>query len=92
MITTERVYVKVALECDSTGYMHPKCITWTDGRQFKIEKVKSFRPAKDKRESRTLDCYTIVVKGTEKYLFYERTSGYQHLTVGRWFVERPINA
>lgn len=28
----ERVYVKVASEFDSTGYMLPTSITWADGR------------------------------------------------------------
>lgn len=30
----ERVYVKVASEFDSTGYMQPTSITWADGRTF----------------------------------------------------------
>ena len=29
---TERVYVKVTAEFDSTGYMQPMSITWSDGR------------------------------------------------------------
>lgn len=29
---TERVYVKVTAEFDSTGYMQPVAITWSDGR------------------------------------------------------------
>ncbi len=90
--TTERVYVKVALECDKTGYMQPMSITWTDGRLFKIDKVKSHRPAGEKHDSRTLDCYTIEIRGVEKHLYYERASGYQQLTVGRWFVECPVES
>ena len=31
----ERVYVKVASEFDSTGYMLPTSITWADGRTFR---------------------------------------------------------
>ena len=42
---TERVYVKVTAEFDSTGYMQPVAITWSDGRTFPIEKVLEFRPA-----------------------------------------------
>ena len=41
----ERVYVKVASEFDSTGYMLPTSITWADGRTFPIETVRDFRPA-----------------------------------------------
>ena len=36
----ERVYVKVASEFDSTGYMQPTSITWADGRTFPIEPVR----------------------------------------------------
>lgn len=36
----ERVYVKVASEFDSTGYMQPTSITWADGRTFPIETVR----------------------------------------------------
>ena len=44
-IKIERVYVKVASEFDSTGYMQPTSITWADGRTFPIETVRDFRPA-----------------------------------------------
>ena len=43
-IKIERVYVKVASEFDSTGYMQPTSITWADGRTFPIETVRDFRP------------------------------------------------
>ena len=49
----ERVYVKVSSDFDRTGYMQPTAITWVDGRVFKIDDVKDFRPAssidRDKR-------------------------------------------
>lgn len=89
---TERVYVRVALECDQTGYMQPTCITWTDGRIFKIDKVKSHRPAGEKHDSRICDCYTVEIKGALKQLYFERASGYQQLTVGRWYVECPAES
>lgn len=31
-MTKERVYVKVSSDFDSTGYMQPTSITWSDGR------------------------------------------------------------
>lgn len=40
-IKIERVYVKVASEFDSTGYMQPTSITWADGRTFPIETVRT---------------------------------------------------
>ena len=41
----ERVYVSVSSIFDSTGYMQPTSITWTDGRTFPIESVRDYRPA-----------------------------------------------
>ena len=39
----ERVYVSVSSIFDSTGYMQPTSITWTDGRTFPIESVRDYR-------------------------------------------------
>jgi len=83
---TERVYVKVTSETDATGYMQPKAITWSDGRVFQIETVKNFRPAGTNHDA-TTDCYTVVIKGDTKYLFFERANRYQKSSVGRWYVE-----
>lgn len=44
-MTKKRVYVKVSSDFDSTGYMQPTSITWSDGRTFPIETVRDFRPA-----------------------------------------------
>ena len=84
---TERVYVKVTSETDATRYMQPKAITWSDGRVFQIETVKDFRPAGTQHNSGTIDCYTVVIKGDTKYLFFERANQYQKSSVGRWYVE-----
>ena len=84
---TERVYVKVTSETDATGYMQPKAITWSDGRVFQIETVKDFRPAGTQHNSSTTDCYTVVIKGDTKYLFFARANRYQKSSVGRWYVE-----
>lgn len=78
---TERIYVKVNSDFDSTGYMQPKTITWDDGRTFTIEKVKDFRPAD--LADRTGDCYTVVIHGQEKHLFFERTDSLFSARFGR---------
>ncbi|MDO4339878.1 MAG: hypothetical protein Q4C91_17580 [Eubacteriales bacterium] len=83
---TERIYVKVSSDFDATGYMQPKTITWNDGRIFPIEKVKDFRPAS--LAGRIGDCYTVVIHGQEKHLFFERTDPLFSARFGRWFVER----
>lgn len=85
----ERIYVKVTSDFDSTGYMLPRAITWSDGRTFKIETVRDFRPASSFENGRTGDCYTVVINGVEKHLFFEKTSEMFAARVGRWFVERP---
>lgn len=77
----ERIYVKVTSDFDSTGYMQPRSITWKDGRIFKIDAVKDLRPSS--RSER----YTVVIKGEERYLFYERPNDLLPNRFGRWFVE-----
>ena len=86
---TERVYVKVISEFDSTGYMQPLEIIWKDGRVFKIESIKDFRPASSLAEHLPGDCYTVIIKGEQRHLFFERTDPLFSGRVGRWFVEAP---
>lgn len=82
----ERTYVKVNLDCDSTGYMRPKSIIWQDGRIFPIEEIKDFRPAD--MEGRAGDCFVVVIQGQEKHLFFEHTDPRFGGRFGRWFVEQ----
>ena len=85
----ERIYVKVNSDFDATGYMTPKAIIWPDGHVYPIDAVKDFRPADSLERGHSGDCYTVVVRGVEKHLFFEKTSGLFCARVGRWFVERP---
>lgn len=87
----DRVYVKVNTDFDSTGYMQPRSIIWTDGRVFKIDEVRDFRPAAYIDKNRSGDCYTVIIHGEEKFLFFEKTSEYFASRVGRWFVECPVS-
>ena len=80
----DRVYVRVSSDFDATGYMQPRSITWPDGRIFPIEDVRAFRPAGG---NPLLDCYTVVIHGKEKHLFFERSSGPFACRPGRWYVE-----
>ena len=84
----ERIYVNVNPDFDSTGYMRPRAIMWKDGRIFKIEAVKDHRPASDLRKGMKGDCYTVVIKGETRHLFFERTGDLFATRVGRWFVEK----
>ncbi|MCR5760427.1 MAG: hypothetical protein K6F82_00255 [Sphaerochaetaceae bacterium] len=82
-----RTYVKVSTVFDTSGFMQPSSITWRDGRVFKIDSVRDFRPACTIKRGMNGDCYTIVVKGEEKLLFFERISEFFPSRFGRWFVE-----
>lgn len=84
-----KVYVKVNSDFDATGYMVPRTITWSDGRTFRIEAVRDFRPASSLSHGHGGDCYTIVVHGEERYLFFEKSGSICAARVGRWFVEQP---
>ena len=83
----ERVYVKVSSDFDSTGFMQPKAITWRDGRIFEIEAIKDFRPASSIEKGLPGDCYTVVIRGEIKRLFFERCQDRFASHFGRWFVE-----
>ena len=69
----DKVYVKVNTDFDSTGYMLPRSIIWDDGRVFNIEEIRDFRPASSIDKNLSGDCYTIIVHGEEKFLFFEKT-------------------
>ena len=83
----ERIYVKVNSDFDTTGYVQPRSITWSDGRTFKIDKITDFRPCTAVGSAQSGDCYTIVINGEAKHLFFERTDPLFRSTLGRWFVE-----
>ena len=80
----ERIYVQVTSDFDPTGYMQPRAITWPDGRVFHIENIRAFRPAGD---SHQLDCYTVIICGKERHLYFEHDTGHFSCRLGRWYVE-----
>lgn len=83
----KKIYVKVTTDFDSTGYMSPRTIIWHDGRTFQIDEVRDFKPAANPESAFRKDCYTIVIKGKEKHLFFERSDSDFRSRIGRWFVE-----
>lgn len=84
----ERVYVKVNSDFDSTGYMQPKSITWADGRTLAIDAVRDFRPAGTANNHFSGDCFTVLIQGQEKHLFFEHIDRRFAGRIGRWFVEK----
>lgn len=83
----EKIYVKVNSDFDSTGFMQPRSIIWKDGRVFPIDAVRDFRPASSVDHSLPGDCYTVVIRGETKHLFFERCQDRFSSHFGRWFVE-----
>ena len=84
----DRIYLNVISDFDRTGYMRPRAIAWEDGRVFKIDEVKDYRPASAFRKGMPGDCYTVVIKGETRHLFFEKTGDLFATRVGRWFVEK----
>ena len=87
-IKIERVYVKVASEFDSTGYMQPTSITWADGRTFPLETVRHFRPAGTGDNDGNCECFTVLIQGQEKHLFLDQIDPRLTGRLGRLYVER----
>ena len=86
----EKVYVKVNSDFDATGYMQPRSITWADGRTFKIDTIKDYRPHGYYRQGAEGACYTVMIRGEEKHLFFEWTNSAFASRVARWYVETMV--
>ena len=86
----ERVYVKVNSDFDATGYIQPRSITWKDGRTFSIDSVKDYRPAAVYRQGTDGACYTVMIQGEERHLFFEWINSSFSSRMARWYVETAI--
>ena len=51
--------------------------------------MKDYRPAASLEKGRTGDCYTVVIHGEERHLFFAKSGSLFAMRVGRWFVECP---
>ncbi len=83
-----RVYVDVDATFDKHGRILPRSLVWEDGCRYEIDRVVGVRPAVSARAGSGGDRYTIIVKGRESYLFFERSGELMGNKLGRWFVER----
>ncbi len=52
--------------------------------------MKDFRPAKTVGNYPG-DCFTVVIRGQTKLLFYERTDSIYKSRYGRWYVLTPVS-
>lgn len=73
-----RVYVRVIVEFDEEGGVHPLSIAWEDGRKFEVDRVLDVRRAASTKAGGQGIRYTCRIMGKETYLFDDN---------GRWFVE-----
>ncbi len=74
-----KIYVDVIEECTKEGKLIPKVILWSDGTQYKVQKITEIRRAASLRAGSMGLRYTVYVEGYESYLFYGDDR--------RWFVE-----
>lgn len=75
----EKIYVKVNADHNSDGSCRPKTITFENGEKYEIDRVRYACRAASTKVGGTGIRYTIVVCGTETFLFDEEN--------GKWFVE-----
>jgi hypothetical protein len=74
-----KTFLTVTAKHDPSGMTRPLSITWTDGKQYEVDRVL------DIRQAASLKCggqglrYTCRVCGKEVYLFCDE---------GKWFVEK----
>ena len=53
-----------------------------------MTKERVFRPAGTADNGYSGDCFTVLIQGQEKHLFFERLDPRFNGRLGRWFVER----
>lgn len=83
-----KVYVAVRTDFAADGTMFPREITWENGEKFEIDRVLDIRQAAAMKAGGQGDRYTIMVRGIQSYLFFERSTNLTGNNIGRWFVER----
>ncbi len=83
-----KVYVPVKAEFAADGTLFPKVITWEDGEKYEIDRVLDIRQAPAMKAGGQGDRYTVMVRGKQSYLFFERSTNLVGNNIGRWFVER----
>ena len=83
-----KVYGAVKTDFTEDGIMLPREITWEDGEKYTVDRVLDIRQAAAMKAGGQGDRYTIMVRGCQSYLFFERSANLTGNNIGRWFVER----
>lgn len=83
---TERKEVKAIVYFREDGTMIPLQLISKNGAKCKIDKVTAIVPAAAQKTGGNGDRYTIMVKGREWYLFFERNESLTGNNIGKWFI------
>ena len=73
-----KIYVKVTAEHDENGKTKPLTLTWTNGKQYGIDRVTDVRLAPSLKGGGLGMRYTVKIRGKENYLFEDEE---------KWFME-----
>lgn len=79
------LYISVSVHMDETGFMIPTAIKLPNGKQYKIDTMRSFRDAGPDRA-----CYTVEVEGRELHLFFQKNPPIMFPQVGRWYLIKKV--
>ena len=83
-----KVYVPVDVRFDESGRMLPRAVIWEDGTKYEIDEITDIRPAPAQKAGGQGDRYTVMIRGTQCCLFFERAATVTGCNLGRWFVKR----
>ena len=72
-----KTFVAVTAKHDESGNAKPLALTWTDGKQYEIDRINDVRQAPSLKGGGLR--YTCRIRGKEVYLFCDE---------GKWFVEK----
>lgn len=86
----QKKHVEVTVSFHDDGVMLPREIIWEDGHHYEIDRVTDIRQSAYMKAGGQGDRYTIMVKGTPRYLFFERSASITGNIIGMWFVEERI--
>lgn len=74
-----KVYVDVNARFSKEGQLIPISFVWTDGHEYKIQRITDVTRAASLKAGGAGLRYTCVIDGRESHLFYEENN--------QWFVE-----
>lgn len=83
----KKQYITVRVEFTDDGILFPRSLLWTDGQEYPIDRVKDICSAPALKAGGQGDRYTVMIRGRERYLFFEHNPDPCDARLGKWFVE-----